>query len=144
MKAEPSTISTFRGITIDSTFENENADDSIRFNDDGDSNEIDESDLQYEKHCDPRISTEHGIKIDSSFEYENANDSIRFNDDDDSNEIDESVLEKEIRHGERISTEQGIQTFVMIESGSHVIVTIRTPLTTLIRRVQPSPFASDI
>jgi hypothetical protein len=29
--------------------ENENAEDSIRFNDDGDSNEIDEIDLQSEK-----------------------------------------------------------------------------------------------
>jgi hypothetical protein len=45
-KAERSTNSTFRGIIIDSIFECENAFDSIRFNDDGDSNEIDESDLQ--------------------------------------------------------------------------------------------------
>jgi hypothetical protein len=57
LNAEPSINSTFRGITIDSRFETENASDSIRFNDDGDSNEIDESDLQYEKHSDPRIST---------------------------------------------------------------------------------------
>jgi hypothetical protein len=64
MKAEPSTNSTFRGIKIDSSFESENANDSIRFNDDGDSNEIDESEKQNEKHDDPRISTEHGIKID--------------------------------------------------------------------------------
>jgi hypothetical protein len=55
--AEPSTNSTFRGITIDSRFDGENAHDSIRFNDDGDSNEIDESDSQHEKHDDPRIST---------------------------------------------------------------------------------------
>jgi hypothetical protein len=54
-KAEPSTNSTFRGIKIDSSFEFENADDSIRRNDDRDSNEIDESDLQKEKHDDPRI-----------------------------------------------------------------------------------------
>jgi hypothetical protein len=56
-KAELSTNSTFLGITIDSRLEYENASDSIRFNDDGDSNKIDESDLQYEKHDDPRIST---------------------------------------------------------------------------------------
>jgi hypothetical protein len=39
------------------SFDDENASDLIRFNDDGDSNEIDESDSQYEKHDDPRIST---------------------------------------------------------------------------------------
>jgi hypothetical protein len=50
-------ISIEHGIKIDLRFENENAFDSIRFNDDADSNEIDESDLQYEKHDDPRIST---------------------------------------------------------------------------------------
>jgi hypothetical protein len=56
-KAEPSTNSTFGGIKIGSRFEFENASDSIRFNDDGDSNEIDESDSQCEKDDDPRIST---------------------------------------------------------------------------------------
>jgi hypothetical protein len=44
-------------MTIDSRFEDENALDSIRFNDDGDSNEIDENNLQSSKHDDPRIST---------------------------------------------------------------------------------------
>jgi hypothetical protein len=39
-------ISTWHGIEIDSSFDDENAYDSIRFNDDGDSKEIDESDLQ--------------------------------------------------------------------------------------------------
>jgi hypothetical protein len=34
-----------------------NSCDSIRFNDDGDPNEIDESDLQFKKHAKPRIST---------------------------------------------------------------------------------------
>jgi hypothetical protein len=61
LKTEPSTNSTIPGISIDSSFEFENAFDSIRFNDDSDSNEIDESDLQYEKHADPRISTKWGI-----------------------------------------------------------------------------------
>jgi hypothetical protein len=42
-KEEPWINSTFRGITIDRIFEYENDFDSIRFNDDGDSNEIDES-----------------------------------------------------------------------------------------------------
>jgi hypothetical protein len=44
-------------------FDSENARDSIRFNDDGDSNEIDENDLQDEKHDDPRILTKCGITI---------------------------------------------------------------------------------
>jgi hypothetical protein len=62
-KAESAINSTFRGIIIDLRFENENAFNSIRFNDDGDSNEIDESDLQCEKHDDPRISMKCGITI---------------------------------------------------------------------------------
>jgi hypothetical protein len=45
-KAEPSINCTFRGIIIDSSFEHENAFDSICFNDDGDSNKIDESEKQ--------------------------------------------------------------------------------------------------
>jgi hypothetical protein len=53
-------ISTSRGIKIDSRFENENARDSIRFSDDGDSNETDESDLQDERHDDPRILRKDG------------------------------------------------------------------------------------
>jgi hypothetical protein len=43
------------GITIDSSDENENANDSIRVNCELDSNEIDESDLQDDKHFEPRI-----------------------------------------------------------------------------------------
>jgi hypothetical protein len=50
-------ISTFRGISIVPSDENENADDSIRFNREFDSNEMEESDLQSEKHDNPRIST---------------------------------------------------------------------------------------
>jgi hypothetical protein len=57
MKAEPSTNSTFCGITIDSSVDRENASDSICFNDDGHSNEIDESDVHSEKHDEHRIST---------------------------------------------------------------------------------------
>jgi hypothetical protein len=89
-KHPDSRISTEHGIKIDSSFDDENAYDPIRFNDDGDSNEIDESDSHFAKQDDPRISTSRGIKIDSTFEPENANESIRFNDDGDSNEIDES------------------------------------------------------
>jgi predicted nucleic acid binding AN1-type Zn finger protein len=62
-KAQLSMNSAFRGITIDLSFEYENAFDSIRFNDDGDSNEIDESDLQETKHDCPRISIKCGIII---------------------------------------------------------------------------------
>jgi hypothetical protein len=40
-------ISTFRGIMIDLSDDDENADDSIRANCEFDSNVIDESDLQY-------------------------------------------------------------------------------------------------
>jgi hypothetical protein len=49
---------------------------------------IDESDLQYEKHFDPRISTLLGIKIDSSDENENTSDSIRIKHEFNSNIID--------------------------------------------------------
>jgi hypothetical protein len=63
MKAEPATNSTVRGINIDLSFEYENALDSIRFNDDRDSKEIDESEKQDEKHDDPRILIKCGIKI---------------------------------------------------------------------------------
>jgi hypothetical protein len=44
MKAEPSMNSTLRGITIDSSDEDENTCDSNRVNREFDSNEIDESD----------------------------------------------------------------------------------------------------
>jgi hypothetical protein len=54
---------------------------------------IDESDLQCEKHFDPRISTSLGITIDWSDEYENACNSIRVKCESDSNVIDESDLQ---------------------------------------------------
>jgi hypothetical protein len=44
--------------------ENENAFDSIRFNPEFDSNEIDESDSHSSKHDEQRISTLRGISID--------------------------------------------------------------------------------
>jgi hypothetical protein len=52
------------GINMDSSDEYENASDSIRLKDEFDSNMIDESDRQDEKHFDPRISTFLGIMID--------------------------------------------------------------------------------
>jgi hypothetical protein len=58
--------STFRGISIDWSDEDKNTSDSIRVNREFDSNVIDKSNLQYEKHFDPIMSTLHGIKIDSS------------------------------------------------------------------------------
>jgi hypothetical protein len=55
---------TFRGITIDLSDENENANDSIRVKCEFDSNVIYERDLQLEKHPEPRFSTLLGIEID--------------------------------------------------------------------------------
>jgi hypothetical protein len=81
---------TFRGITIDWSDDHKKASDSIRVNREFDSNVIDESELQYEKHSDPRSSTWRGIHMDWSDEYENANDSIRVKCEFDSNVIDES------------------------------------------------------
>jgi hypothetical protein len=75
---------------IDLSDDSENADDSIRVNREFDSNEIDKSDLQFEKHDEQRISTLDGITIDLSDKYENTFDSIRVNYEFDSNEINES------------------------------------------------------
>jgi hypothetical protein len=76
---------------------------------------IDESEEQYEKHCEPRISTFRRVKIDSSDENENASDSIRFNCGFDSNVIDESELQSEKQNESRISTFRGI----IIDSSEH-------------------------
>jgi hypothetical protein len=51
---------------------------------------IDESDLQYENHCDPRILTLLGIKIDWSDESQNIADPICVKREFDSNTIDSS------------------------------------------------------
>jgi hypothetical protein len=75
-KRDEQRISTWHVISIDLRFEYENAFNSIRFNDD-DSNEIDESGLQFLKH-DPRVSTWDGITIDSCIEYQNVLEAIRF------------------------------------------------------------------
>jgi hypothetical protein len=62
--AEPSIDVTVRGIKIDVSDDDENTFDSIRRNRELDSNDIDESDSQDEKHDEPRISIFRGIKID--------------------------------------------------------------------------------
>jgi hypothetical protein len=109
IKAEPSMNCTFRGIKIDWSDENENASGPIRVKCESDSNVIDESDSQYEKHFDPRMSTLLGIKIDWSDEDENANDSIRVKCEFDSNVIDESESQLEKHSDSRISTFLGIK-----------------------------------
>jgi hypothetical protein len=86
----------------------EHGDDSIRFNCEFNSNEIDESEQQDEKHDDPRISTFRGIEIDRSDEDENIFNSIRFNREFNLNEIDESDLEFEKHDDPRVSTFRGI------------------------------------
>jgi hypothetical protein len=109
INAEPLMNWTFRGITIDWSDEDENANDSIRVNCEFDSNVIDKSDLQFEKHFDPRISTFLGSKIDWSDEDENTSDSIRVNCELDSNIIDESDSQNEKHFDSRISTFLGIK-----------------------------------
>jgi hypothetical protein len=110
-------ISTWHGITIDSSVDDKNARDSIRFNDDGDSNKIDESDVHSEKHDEPSFSTWHGITIDLSFDDENVSDSICLNDDGDSNEIDESDWHLWKVDGPRMSNDdEGIQTLIIGKS----------------------------
>jgi hypothetical protein len=70
-------ISTLRGITIDSSTENENASDSIRLKCDGNSNKTDENNSHSRKQDEQRTSTLHGIIIDRRVEDEKAKDSIR-------------------------------------------------------------------
>jgi hypothetical protein len=107
-------MSTLLGIDIDLSDEYENASDSIRVKCEFDSNVIDESDLQFEKHFHPRISTFRGIMIDLSDDDENADDentddSIRFNCEFDSNLTDESDSQSEKQFDSRISTLLGIK-----------------------------------
>jgi hypothetical protein len=71
-EAELSISRTARGISIHRSDECENASDSIRINRESHSNEIDESELQQERHDDPRMSIFRGIIVDSSNEDENA------------------------------------------------------------------------
>jgi hypothetical protein len=63
-KHDEQRISTLRGITIDRSDEDENANDSIRVNLESDSNVINESESQFEKHDEQRSSTLRGTTID--------------------------------------------------------------------------------
>jgi hypothetical protein len=73
-----------------------------------DSNEMDESDLQSEKHPEQRISTLRGISMDGSDEDEKADDSMILSRESDSNNNDDRD-EQWAKHDEqRISTLQGI------------------------------------
>jgi hypothetical protein len=92
----PSAFPLFGGITI-------------CINREFDSNEIDESARQYEKHDETRISTLLEITIDSSDDCENASDSIRINRKFDSNEIDENDSHSRKHDKPRISTLLGIK-----------------------------------
>jgi hypothetical protein len=93
----------------------------ILFNCESDSNDIDESDRQDEKHDEPRISKFRGIKIDVSEESENIDDSIRCNRESDSNDIDESDSHPSKQDEPMVSICLGITTAV--ESFSHQWVT---------------------
>jgi hypothetical protein len=64
----------------------------MRVNSESVSNEIDESELQFEKQYEQRIWTWRGIVIDVREERANAFDSMRVNWESVSNEIDESEL----------------------------------------------------
>jgi hypothetical protein len=72
------------------------------------SNEIDENDLQDEKHPEQRISTDRGIVIEISDNDEHVLDSIRVTRESFANEIDESDLQDEKHPEQRISTDRGI------------------------------------
>jgi hypothetical protein len=67
-KHRDSTISTFLGIKIDRSDEDENASDSIRVNCEFNSNVIDESEEHNAKQFDPRISILFAISTSDDFE----------------------------------------------------------------------------
>jgi hypothetical protein len=71
---------------------------------------IDESDLQCEKQCDPRISTFFGIIMNWIDKDENAPDSIRVKCEFDSNVTDESEPQSDKQFNPTISTFLGIKT----------------------------------
>jgi hypothetical protein len=97
-------------MTVEVREDQENANDSIRLNNDPDSIEIDESDLQRLKQDEPRTSTLRGITMDGREEPENAEDSIRRNNESDSIETGESDPQQEKQKEPRISTVRGMQT----------------------------------
>jgi hypothetical protein len=102
----------------------------MRINREFDSNEIVESDLQFEKHFKPRISTLLGIKIDWSDEDENANDSIRVK-----REFNSKKMNGTCSYSWRQTIEFGIQAWIMWElfSEENERMSIK-PLRTIIRR----------
>jgi Flp pilus assembly protein TadD len=69
---------------------------------------MNESNLQQQKHDNPRTSTFRGISIERRNEYENAYDSIRISCEMDSNENDESDRHIENADDPRMSTFRGI------------------------------------
>jgi hypothetical protein len=72
------------------------------------SNEIDESDLQYEKHNEQRTSAFRGIVIDLGSDSLNAYESMGFSRESFSNEIDESDRQFEKHDEQRTSMFRGI------------------------------------
>jgi hypothetical protein len=80
----------------------------MRFSCESCSNEIDNSEVQYEKDDEQRMSTLRGIVIDLRAQQENADDSMRVSRESFSNEIDESDLQFERHDEQRMSTLRGI------------------------------------
>jgi hypothetical protein len=76
----------------------------MHFSCESDSNEIEESDLQEEKHSEPRVSTQRGITIERSEDNENALDLMNFSCESNSNEIEESDLHSQKHSEPRVST----------------------------------------
>jgi hypothetical protein len=105
----PSVDHNFLYIWASAKVSSMNRRDSSGSNCEGWANEIDESDLQNEKHEEPRIWTVEGIIIDWSDENENATDSIRVNCELDSKEIEESDSQDEKHFEPRIWTLLGIK-----------------------------------
>jgi heat shock protein HspQ len=105
--ASPAMNTTLSGSKTKSRVVPAKAVDSIR-DSELDSNEIDESDLQNEKHDEQRISTFRGIVIDLRPEKWNAYDSMCLSCESFSNEIDESDSQNRKHDEQRISTFRGI------------------------------------
>jgi hypothetical protein len=79
------------GTSADVSAMSGNASDSIHFNLESDSDEIEEKDPQQKKYHELRISMICGMTIEFSKKMENASDSIRFSLESDSIEIDERI-----------------------------------------------------
>jgi hypothetical protein len=90
-------------MTIDFHDDERNSLDSIRFNCEFSLNQIDEINLQQEKHDDPIVSAIPGISIDINEDEENARDSMCLNCEFGLNTIDESHSQKQKHSEPRIS-----------------------------------------